>query len=152
MTTAGPCRFRRAALSFTVFTSHNAGRATVSLAALSQHTLGSRVSQERAESAAKAEVDAKAIAVLKGTVHDLTLKVARLEERADSETTRTTATTRKIALQRKRRSMTAAELRRKKSAKELDEAVERVKKKYADDLESALQTGMFAGALSPLAS
>ena len=115
-------------------------------------TLSSRISQERAESAAKAEVDAKAIAVLKGTVHDLTLKVARLEERADSETTRTTATTRKIALQRKRRSMTAAELRRKKSAKELDEAVERVKKKYADDLESALQTGMFAGALSPLAS
>ena len=38
--------------------------------------------QERAESAAKAEVDAKAIAVLKGTVHDLTLEVAGLEERA----------------------------------------------------------------------
>jgi len=48
--------------------------------------------------------------------------------------------------------MTAAGAWRKKSAKELDEAVERVKKKYADDLESALQTGMFAGALSPLAS
>ena len=110
------------------------------------------LSQERAESAAKADVDAKAITVLKGTVHDLTLEVAGLEEGADSEATRTTARTRKIALQRKRRSMTAAGAWRKKSAKELDEAVERVKKKYADDLESALQTGMFAGALSPLAS
>jgi len=48
--------------------------------------------------------------------------------------------------------MTAAGAWRKKSAKELDEAVERVKKKYADDLESALQTGMFAGALIPLAA
>ena len=65
MTTAGSCRFRRAALSFIVFTSHNAGRATVPLVALTKHTTGSRVSQERAESAAKAEVDAKAIAVLK---------------------------------------------------------------------------------------
>ena len=74
----------------------------------------------------KAEVDAKAIAVLEGTVHDLTLEVARHEERADFETTRTAARTRKIVLQRKRRSMTAAEARRKKSAKELDEAVKRV--------------------------
>ena len=53
--------------------------------------------QERAESAAKAEVDAKAIAVLMDTVHDLTLEVAGLEERTDSEATRTTAKTRKTA-------------------------------------------------------
>jgi len=32
-----------------------------------------RVSEERAESAAKAEADAKAIAFLKGTAHDLKL-------------------------------------------------------------------------------
>ena len=31
MTIAGPCRFRRAALSFIVFTSHDASRAVVSL-------------------------------------------------------------------------------------------------------------------------
>ena len=61
------------------------------------HTLGSCVSQERAESAAKAKGDAKAIAVLKGAVHDLTLEVAGLKERAYSEATRTTARTRKTA-------------------------------------------------------
>ena len=62
MTIAGPCRFRRAALSFIVFTSHDAGRATVPLVvALIKHSLSSRVSQKRAESAAKAEIDAKAI-------------------------------------------------------------------------------------------
>jgi len=72
------CRFRRAALSFIVFTSHDTGRATVLLVALTKHTLGSRASQERVESAVKAEVDAKAIAVLKGTAHDLKLEVAGL--------------------------------------------------------------------------
>ena len=61
MAIAGPCRFRRAALSFIVFTSHDAGRATVPLVALIKHSLSSRVSQKRAESAAKAEIDAKAI-------------------------------------------------------------------------------------------
>ena len=63
--------------------------------------MGSHVSQERAESAAKAEVDAKAIAVLKGTVNDLTLEVAGLEERADPEATRTTARARKTVRTRK---------------------------------------------------
>ena len=56
---------------------------------------------ERAESAAKAEIDAKAIAALKGAVHDPTAEVAGLEERADSEATGTTARTRKTAKTRK---------------------------------------------------